>query len=59
MLVKEARERVNVTSADCLDQRYGEDIVTGQSSHISSSPAWVHWVVALFDDDRVPALWRF
>jgi hypothetical protein len=38
MLVKETRERVNVTSADCLDQRYGEDIVTGQSWHNSSSP---------------------
>lgn len=34
MFVKETLERVNVTSADRLDQRYGEDIVTGQSWHI-------------------------
>jgi hypothetical protein len=36
VLVKETPERVNVISADRLDQRYGNDIITGQSRHISS-----------------------
>jgi hypothetical protein len=31
VLVNETPERVNVASADCLDQRYGNDIVGGQS----------------------------